>query len=170
MSEKVDYILLTLISGGSMLSKTFDRYFSLFLIVLCGVFVYESTKIIGGSVGSTIGPGILPMTLAIILGLLSLLNLYQTFRVKYPEQKKEKLHYKRFLIILLSSTLYCLLLEPLGYVISTFLFLLVGFQVMEKGKVLYSVIFSGAISYCVYFIYVVVMKGTLPGFPEWLGL
>ncbi len=149
--------------------KSFDRYFSLFLVVLCAVFFYESTKIIGGSIGSSIGPGILPMTLAIVLGLLSILNFYQTFRVKYPNEKKEKLHYKRFLIILVSSVLYCLLLETLGYVISTFLFLLIGFQVMEKGKVWYSVVFSGAISYLVYFMYVDVMKGTLPGFPVWLG-
>jgi putative tricarboxylic transport membrane protein len=109
------------------------------------------------------------MTLAIVLGLLSVINLYQTFRIKYPDEKKEKLQYKRFLIILVTSIFYCLLLEPLGYVISTFVFLLIGFQTMEKGKVLYSVIFSGAISYLVYFVYVDVMKGTLPGFPVWLG-
>jgi putative tricarboxylic transport membrane protein len=152
------------------LNRTFDRYFSLVLIGICAVLIYESSKILGGSFGSTIGPGMLPMVLAGVLALLSLLNIYQTFRVKYPNEKKPKLQYKRFLIILVSSTLYCLLLEPLGYVISTFIFLMVGFQVMQKGKIWYSLIFAAAISYFVYFLYVDIMKGSLPGFPVWLGM
>ncbi|WP_235420944.1 hypothetical protein [Jeotgalibacillus soli] len=35
--------------------------------------------------------------------------------------------------MLAASVLYVLLLEPLGYVITTFLFLLVGFQVIDRG-------------------------------------
>lgn len=151
------------------MNKTFDRYFSLFLVVLCAVFIYESTKILGGSFGSTIGPGMLPLVLAIILAILSVINIYQTFKIKYPDRKKEKVEYKRFFIIITAATLYCLLLEPIGYVISTFLFLLLSFQVMERGKIIYSLLISGGISYFVYFMYVDIMKGTLPGFPAWLG-
>jgi putative tricarboxylic transport membrane protein len=152
------------------LNKTFDRCLSIGIVALCAVFIFESSKMLKGSFGSTIGPGMLPMVLAIALALLSLINFYQTYRVKNTtDEQKEKLQYKRFLILIGTSTLYCLLLEPLGYVISTFLFLLIAFQVMEKGKILYSFIFSGVISCAVYFLYVGVMKGTLPGFPEWLG-
>ncbi len=153
------------------LNKTFDRYFSIVLVGISAVFIFESSKMLQGSFGSTIGPGMLPLVLAIIMVLLSLLNFYQTFRVKYPDgENTEKLQYKRFLIFLVAAFLYCLLLEPLGYVISTFLFLLVGFQVMEKGKIWVSLIISGAISYGVFYLYVGIMKGTLPGFPTWLGL
>jgi putative tricarboxylic transport membrane protein len=151
------------------LNKTFDRCLSLGLVALCAVFIFESSKILKGSFGSTIGPGMLPMVLAIFLAILSLLNFYQTFRVKNTDEQKEKLQYKRFFILIGISTLYCLLLEPLGYVISTFLFLSLAFQLMEKGKILYSFIISAVISFGIYYLYVDVMKGTLPGFPEWLG-
>ena len=110
------------------------------------------------------------MIMAIVLAILSLINFYQTFRVKNSNGTKEKLQYKRFLILVGTSILYCLLLEPIGYVISTFLFLTLAFQVMEKGKIMYSFIFSAVISMGIYFLYVDVMKGTLPGLPEWLGL
>jgi putative tricarboxylic transport membrane protein len=151
------------------LNKTFDRSLSLVIIAVCSVFIFESTKMLKGSFGSTIGPGLLPMILAIVLVILSLINFYQTFRVKNSGETSEKLQYKRFLILLGTSILYCLLLEPIGYVISTFLFLTLAFQVMEKGKIIYSLIFSAVISIGVYFVYVDVMKGTLPGLPVWLG-
>jgi putative tricarboxylic transport membrane protein len=151
------------------LNKTFDRSLSLVIIAVCSVFIFESTKMLKGSFGSTIGPGLLPMILAIVLAILSLINFYQTFRVKNSGKTSEKLQYKRFLILLGTSILYCLLLEPIGYVISTFLFLTLAFQVMEKGKIIYSLIFSAVISIGVYFVYVDVMKGTLPGLPVWRG-
>ncbi|MFS0776874.1 tripartite tricarboxylate transporter TctB family protein [Neobacillus sp. 3P2-tot-E-2] len=151
------------------MNKTFDRSLSLVLVAVCAVFIFESTKMLKGSFGSTIGPGLLPMIMAIVLAILSLINFYQTFRVKNSIEKGEKLQYKRFLILLGTAILYCLLLEPLGYVISTFLFLTLAFQVMEKGKMIYSCIFSAIISFGVYFLYVDVMKGTLPGLPVWLG-
>lgn len=151
------------------MNKTFDRSLSLVIIAVCSVFIFESTKMLKGSFGSTIGPGMLPMILAIVLAILSLINFYQTFCVKNSGEKGEKLQYKRFLILLVTSILYCLLLELLGYVISTFLFLIIAFQVMEKGKIIYSLIFSAVISVGVYFLYVDVMKGSLPGLPVWLG-
>ncbi|WP_409304729.1 tripartite tricarboxylate transporter TctB family protein [Peribacillus sp. SCS-155] len=152
------------------MNKTFDRSLSLVLVAVCSTFIFESTKMLKGSFGSTIGPGLLPMIMAIVLAILSFMNFYQTFRVKDSNEKKEKLQYKRFWILVGASVLYCLLLESLGYLISTFLFLLIAFQVMEKGKILYSFIFSAVISFLIYFVYVDVMKGTLPGFPEWLGI
>jgi putative tricarboxylic transport membrane protein len=169
MSEKRCSSFSLIVIGGLFLNKTFDRSLSLVLVAVCSVFIFESTKMLKGSFGSTIGPGMLPMIMAIVLAILSLINFYQTFRVKNSNESKEKLQYKRFLILVGTSILYCLLLEPIGYVISTFLFLTIAFQVMEKGKIMYSFIFSVVISMGIYFLYVDVMKGTLPGLPEWLG-
>jgi putative tricarboxylic transport membrane protein len=169
MSEKKHLLFLTHCFRRGILNKTFDRSLSIGMVALCAVFIFESSKMLKGSFGSTIGPGMLPMVLAIVLALLSLINFYQTFRVKNSDEQKEKLQYKRFFILIGISTLYCLLLEPIGYVISTFLFLSLAFQLMEKGKILNSIIISGVISFGIYYLYVVVMKGTLPGFPEWLG-
>ncbi|MEH7386243.1 tripartite tricarboxylate transporter TctB family protein, partial [Bacillus sp. JJ1521] len=132
------------------MNKAFDRYLSIAFIAVGVLFIFEGQRINSSSLGSSIGPGVLPSALGVVLILLSVRLIYETFRKKYPEQKKEKLHYKRFLIILVSTTLYALLLEPLGYVISTFLFLLVGFQVMQKGKILNTIIIAAAVPGVIY--------------------
>jgi putative tricarboxylic transport membrane protein len=152
------------------LSKTFDRFTGLAFLVIGIGFVYQSQNISQSAYGSNVGPNIFPFGLGLILILLSLRLLYETFQYKQEEKKKEALDYKRFLIILTSAILYSLFLEDIGYVISTFIFLLIGFQTIEKGKWISSLLISGAFSFGVYYIYVDILLGTLPGFPAWLGL
>jgi putative tricarboxylic transport membrane protein len=152
-------------------SKTFDRYASLLFLVLGVAFVIGSQNISASAYGSNVGPNIFPLGLGSLLILLSLRLFYETFKYKQGEKKEgPALDYKRFLIILGAALLYVLLLEEIGYVVSTFLFLLVGFQTMQKGKWLNTLLISVAFSFGVYFLYVNVLDGTLPGLPTWLGL
>lgn len=152
------------------MSKNFDRYASFVFLALGIAFVIGSMSISSSAYGSNVGPNIFPMGLGILLVLLSLRLFYETFTYKQAEKAGQKLDYKRFGIILVAAVLYALLLEQIGYVISTFLFLLVGFQTMEKGKWLSTVLICGAFSFGIYYLYVNVLEGTLPGFPAWLGL
>lgn len=147
------------------MNKTFDRYSSLIFLALGAAFVIGSYQISTSSYGSKVGPNIFPMGLGIILILLSLRLFYETFHYRNTEDGKSKLDYKGFLIIFVASVLYALLLEPLGYVISTFLFLLLGFQVMKKGQLWKSLIISAVFSLGVYYLYVTVLQGSLPGLP-----
>jgi putative tricarboxylic transport membrane protein len=149
-------------------STSFDRYSSLFFLVIGTGFVIESTRISESAYGSNVGPNIFPMGLGILLMLLSLRLFYETFR--YPKKSDNTpsgLDYKRFLIIVLSAVLYGLLLETLGYVVTTFAFLLVGFQVIKPGGLWKSVLISGVFSFGVYYLFVEVLQGSLPGFPIW---
>jgi putative tricarboxylic transport membrane protein len=73
------------------------------------------------------------------------------------------------LIIFFATLVYILTLETIGYVITTFLFLFVCFQTMERSKVMTSLIISSCFSGLIYFMYVEVLKGTLPGWPIWLS-
>jgi putative tricarboxylic transport membrane protein len=155
--------------GGIQLSKTFDRFTSLAFLVIGVSFIYQSLSISTSAYGSNVGPNIFPFGLGIILVLLSLRLLYETFRYVQEGKKKESLDYKRFLIILVSAILYAVFLERIGYVITTFLFLLVGFQTMEKGKWISSLLISAAFSAGIYYVYVNILSGTLPGFPAWLS-
>lgn len=154
------------------MSKTFDRYASLAFLVLGAGFVYQSQSISESAYGSNVGPNIFPMGLGMILILLGLRLFYETFRYKLEEGGGEKavLDYKRFFIILIAAIAYVLLLEQLGYIISTFLFLLVGFQTMDKGKPLATILIAAAFASGIYFVYVKLLEGTLPGLPTWLGL
>ena len=85
------------------------------------------------------------------LALMSIRLIYDTFRKQQAEKIKENLDYKRFGIIFVAAVLYALFLEDIGFVISTFLFLMIGFQTMQKGRVWVSLLDSAGFSYGVYY-------------------
>jgi len=149
------------------MNRTFDRYASIIFMIIGVLFVIGSRTISKTAYGSKVGPDIFPLGLGIILVLLSIRLFYETLRYSKAEGKKESLDYKRFFIILGAALLYALLLETIGYVITTFLFLLVGFQTMERGKWVPSILIALLFSFGVYYLYVGVLEGTLPGYPIW---
>lgn len=157
--------------GVKNMNKMFDRYASAAFLLIGILFVVESQKISATSYGSNVGPDIFPMGLGIVLILLSIRLFYEVMKTKSTEPEEQtKPDYKRFLLILGASLLYAYFLEDIGYVIGTFLFLLFTFQVIERGKWLVSLIISAAFSYGVYYLFVTILEGSLPGFPSWMNL
>ncbi|MDQ6418871.1 tripartite tricarboxylate transporter TctB family protein [Paenibacillus sp. LHD-117] len=151
------------------MNKTFDRYAS-FVFLLLGIgFMWQSAGISSSAYGSTVGPNIFPFGLGALLVLLSVRLFFEALKAKSSDRKREKLDYRRFLIIFGTAFLYAYFLEVIGYVIGTFLFLLVGFQTLEKGKWVKSILIAAAFSIGVYVIFVILLEGTMPGFPSWLS-
>lgn len=150
------------------MSIQFDRIASILFLATGVLFIIGSRQLASSSYGSSVGPDIFPSLLGIILVLLSIRLFYETMVTKTQHSSKEKLQYKPFLIIFTATLVYILTLETIGYVITTFLFLFVCFQTMERSKVMTSLIISSCFSGLVYFMYVEVLKGTLPGWPIWL--
>lgn len=147
------------------MSKTFDRFAGIAFLVIGLLFVLESRRISESSYGSAVGPDIFPIGLGSVLILLSLRLLYETFRYQPANGEAEKVQYSKFLIIFIGAALYAALLEPLGYVITTFAFLLLAFQTMERGKWIQSLAIAGAFSFGVYYLFAEFLGGSLPGFP-----
>lgn len=147
------------------MNKKFDRIAGIAFLLVGILFLVESQKISESAYGSSVGPKIFPMWLGIILIALSIRLIYDTFKYKSEGSKKEQLQYKKFLIIFVSAVLYAFFLEKIGYVVSTFLFLLIAFQTMERGKIIYSVIISAFFSFGVYYFFSELLGGSLPGFP-----
>ncbi|RHW39789.1 tripartite tricarboxylate transporter TctB family protein [Lysinibacillus yapensis] len=146
------------------MTNTFDKSMGVILLVISILFVTESMKISGSAYGSVIGPKTYPLILGIILGFLSLRLLYETFRKNSETPEKMKLNYKRFGIILVSAILYVFLLEIIGYILATFLFLLISFWVMEKGKLLSTILIALFFTLGVYLMFVTLLGGSLPKF------
>ncbi|MFJ5770761.1 tripartite tricarboxylate transporter TctB family protein [Psychrobacillus sp. NPDC093180] len=147
------------------MNKKFDRFTGILFLAVGTLFILESRKLSESAYGSGVGPDIFPMYLGIVLVLLSIRLFYETFKYQRDNGEKEKLDYKRFIIIAATALFYALFIESLGYVITTFIFLFVGFQTMEKGKVWISLLISSIFSGGVYFLFVEVLQGTLPPFP-----
>ncbi|MBH0330329.1 transporter [Brevibacillus brevis] len=151
----------------------FDRIGSLFFALVGALFIAESQNISSSAYGSQVGPNMFPFGLGVILILLSLRLLWETYKkgvVASTTVSQSPLRYKRFLFILAATVLYVLLLEQLGYVIASFAFLLYAFTMMGSKSIPKSAIVSLLFSVGVYVIYVHLLKGTLPGLPAWLGV
>ena len=148
------------------MSKTFDRFASIAFLLIGLLFVIESRSISVSSYGSTVGPNIFPMALGTILILLSIRLLFETTKYKPEDGSKEPLQYIKFIIIFVSAAVYAAVLEHIGYVISTFIFLLIAFQTMERGKWIGSIIIAGVFSFGVYYFFAEFLGGSLPGFPQ----
>ena len=142
----------------------FDRYASILFIALGVALFFYSQTLTSSFTGTSIGPKELPLFLAVALVITAVINLVAALQVKSPGGKKGLDHWK-FLIMVGLLLLYVFLLEPLGYVISTFLFLTAAFQTMEKGGYLKSALIAGAFSGGIYLLYVKVALGVLPGLP-----
>ncbi|WP_426448004.1 tripartite tricarboxylate transporter TctB family protein [Paenibacillus sp. S-38] len=152
------------------MNKTFDRYAGIVFLAVGAAFAVGSGTIATSAYGSNVGANIFPMVLGGFLALMSIRLIYETFRYQQREKSKENLDYKRFGIIFAAALLYAFFLEDIGFVLGTFLFLMIGFQTMERGRVWVSLLISAAFSVGVYYLYVHVLEGSLPGFPAWLGL
>lgn len=153
-----------------MRTASFDRYASVIFALIGTAFLFESRNIATSAYGSEVGPNVFPFLLGLILILLSVKLFLESFKsVQNKNNDREKLMVKRFLIILIASILYASFLETIGYLISTFVFLFVSFQTMEKGGWVKNVLIAGAFSFCVYYLFVVVLKGSLPGLPIWFS-
>ena len=147
------------------MNKKFDRFAGIAFLLIGVLFFVESQKISESAYGSSVGPKIFPMWLGIILIALSIRLIYETFKYKTEDSEKEKLQYKKLFIIFGSAVLYAFFLEKIGYVVSTFLFLLVAFQTMERGKMVYSILISATFSFGIYYLFSELLGGSLPGFP-----
>lgn len=147
------------------MSKRFDKFAGVIFLLISILFIFESLKISGSAYGSAVGPKTFPLILGVLLGLLSLRLLYETFKSKTDKEETETFNYKKFGIIFVSAIAYVYLLEIIGYVLSTFIFLIIAFQVMERGKFLYTFIIAAFFTFGVYTMYVQVLGGSLPKFP-----
>lgn len=145
----------------------FDRIASVLFLTIGVLFIIGSQNLASSSYGSSVGPDIFPTILGALLVLLSIRLFYETYFIKKHKSSEEKLQYKPFLIIFVATFLYILTLETIGYIITTFVFLFVCFQTMERTKWVKSLIISASFSGLVYVLFVQVLKGTLPDWPVW---
>ncbi|WP_166241286.1 tripartite tricarboxylate transporter TctB family protein [Paenibacillus turpanensis] len=156
--------------------KNFDIGAAILFLLVGGAFVWESRKLAATAFGSSVGPDLFPLVLGSLLVLLSIKLIFESRKQLRASTGAsdaadgEKPDNTRFLLILGATIAYVLLMEPLGYIISTFLFLLTGFQVMSRSGLLKSIGISAAFSILVYVLYVNLLQGTLPPLPAWLGM
>jgi putative tricarboxylic transport membrane protein len=151
------------------MSKTFDTIAGCVFLVVGAFFAVGSLGISRSSYGSTVGPNVFPFGLGVILILLSLIVIYQARQYTGEAKSKRTPDYRRFGLLFLATVAYVFVFESLGYVISTFVYLVFVFQVMERKSLFVSTGIAAFFSCFVYYVYVIAFQGTLPPFPDWPG-
>jgi putative tricarboxylic transport membrane protein len=109
-----------------------DLISSLFWLAVAIFFVADSvTRLTFGTLHQP-GPGFFPFWAGVVLAILSLISLFRSLkkrdRLSLPGLKSPKL-----LLVTVALLAYLLLLETLGFLIVTFLFLLLLFRIEYRG-------------------------------------
>ena len=136
---------------------------NIFWLVLSTAVCVESWSLKVGGLHNP-GPGFLPFYTAILLGLLALISLVHT--LNGPEGSASQIwggiHYGKLAILLGALFLYVFLLDRLGFLLGTFLLLLVLFRIVEpygwKTILLSSLLTIGGM----YLFFVILLESRLP--------
>jgi putative tricarboxylic transport membrane protein len=142
-----------------MMSKA-DRwtglFFTLFSIYIC----IESLRLKLGTFHRP-GPGFLPFYAGIILGVLSLALVSLGF-LRHPKEGSSWENWGRILLVILAIFGFTLLLEKLGFLPSTFLFICFIFRVVERRGWGFSLVVALLVALASYVVFDVLLKAQLP--------
>jgi hypothetical protein len=114
------------------------------------------------------GPGLAPFFLGIILSLCSLPILVRSFLVILRNQKQKDepiwsgIQFKKLIIVVASLLGYWIFLEKIGFVLTTFLLLLILFKTMGSQRWRSVLVASILTVLVVYTVFVVVLRVVLP--------
>ncbi len=120
---------------GWIAKQDSDLWTSLFLMILSGAVISEAIELEIGTPKSP-GSGFMIFGAAGVLGLLALRQFMKSLHFREHEGKRapEEIRWKRIVSVILANIIYIFLLQPVGYLLCTFLLLCFLFQVHEKGR------------------------------------
>ncbi len=149
------------------MSRRFDFSASAIFFIIGGFFTIASGHLASNVIGGTVTPATFPRVFGIVLMVLSVLLLLETVK-SAPKKAKDvgAMYYRRFFIIVASMAVYIVLIEPLGFVISTFLFLVVAFQAMHRGKIGHSIAIAGGFALVIHFVFIKLLEASVPSWPS----
>jgi putative tricarboxylic transport membrane protein len=138
-----------------------DRLSGIFIIIFSGVTIYLALRLPMGRMGKP-GPGIFPLLLSVVIGFLALFLFLRTLRSKVEFGTEEIPAPKWRLVYLLGDLcLYAFLLRPLGFLIGTWIFLIVLKPIVKK-RWIPTLLGSLFISLAFFFFFYYLLKVELP--------
>jgi putative tricarboxylic transport membrane protein len=142
-----------------------DKIGSVVCLVIAGIALWQSVKVPMGSIRQP-GPGFLPFWVGVILALLSVALWFQaSFRKPAAEPVRFLSGEGKWTYVAaagIALLIYTFLLEPLGFIISTFLLLIFLFRVIGKQKWWLGVTGSILVTFFTHLIFKVALKVQLP--------
>ena len=139
---------------GWVAKKDSNFWTGLFLMILSGAVISEAFELEIGTPSSP-GSGFMIFGTAVVLGFLALHLFIRSILSgeRKAEKTSEKIHYVRIVSVIGANIIYIFLLQPVGYLLCTFLLLCFLFQVQEKGKwfsAVWGAALTSSVSYLVF--------------------
>jgi putative tricarboxylic transport membrane protein len=118
------------------------------------------------------GPGLFPFIAAVGIGLIAALRLINGIRITTPEERSESnMGAEGWLVlyIIAGMTAYAFMLEPLGFVLCTFLLVAFYLKIIAARRWPVTVIFAAAVALASHLFFDVLLRAELPrGLLHWL--
>ena len=148
---------------GWIAKKDANLWTGLFLMILSGAVISEAIELEVGTPGNP-GSGFMIFGAAAVLGLLALHQFIRSLKsFKHgSDAAAERIHWGRILGVIAANILYIFLLQPVGFLVCTFLLLLFLFQVLERGRWLQRVLGSALASFLTYLFFARLLQLNLP--------
>lgn len=142
-----------------------DRVSGSFWFLFCLFIIYESYKLGLGNLYEP-GPGFLFFWAGIVVAIMALVVVLQSFRAQAAEEAQEAPTGKRtvtkVVLVLISLFLYAVLMEWLGFFIVTFLLFIFLLGVIEKKKWWFAALVSAAVTLFAYLVFETALQSQLP--------
>jgi putative tricarboxylic transport membrane protein len=111
------------------------------------------------------GSGFIPFWSGVMLGVLTIMMLIQNIwfvKADSSEEKKEETEWRRVILALVGLFVCIAILEPLGFIVSTTLFVMFLFKGIEKKGWFVTVLASLVMTFISYWIFKVLLEAELP--------
>jgi putative tricarboxylic transport membrane protein len=142
-----------------------DRVSGSFWFLFCLFIIYLSYKLGLGTVYQP-GPGFLFFWTGIVVAIMALIVVLQSFRAQAAEEVVEAPTGKRtttkVILVLVALFLYAVLMEWLGFFIVTFFLFVFLLGVIEKKKWWFAVLVSAAVTLFAYLVFETALQSQLP--------
>jgi presenilin-like A22 family membrane protease len=145
------------------MSRT-DKFVGIFFLIFSGYICWESLKL-GFGTWRKPGSGFIPFLSGFFFGILALLLLVQNIWLNkrtITEEKKEKTNWKAIFTVFASLFSYILLLNYLGFIITTTLLVGILLKMIERKRWLLAIWVSLVIALGSYAVFKVWLQAELP--------
>ena len=144
-------------------TKWADLWSGLFLMIVSALVIREALELEVGTATNP-GSGFMVFGAAVALGLLALRQFVTSCAVRAhaTESVAERIRWGRILAAISAMVLYILALQPVGYLLCTFLLLSFLFQALERGHWVARTVGAASTSFVTYVIFAKMLQLNLP--------
>lgn len=148
---------------GWIARKGADFWTALVLMIFSGAVIREALDLDVGTAANP-GSGFMIFGTAVVLGVMASVQCVKSLRTKDQKtgEPPEKIHLWRIVSVIAANAIYIIVLDRVGYLLSTFLLLCFLLQIYEKGRWTWTVGGAAATSALTYLIFAKLLQLNLP--------